>query len=123
MQGRKMAPWISISQHCCRFIEALLLHGETRPLTCLPARATSAASDRRGRPAVDEANRSLWPNSEFHEESLPAMPVLFFSRVQNHHNTTRVRLAMGNSPKAFLRSNSVRKRTEESTHEQQGQPP
>jgi hypothetical protein len=46
MQGRKMAPWISISQHCCRFIEALLLHGETRPLTCLPARATSAASDR-----------------------------------------------------------------------------
>jgi hypothetical protein len=27
-------------------IEALLLHGETRPLTCLPARATSAASDR-----------------------------------------------------------------------------
>jgi hypothetical protein len=26
-------------------LEALLLHGETRPMTDLPARATSAASD------------------------------------------------------------------------------
>jgi hypothetical protein len=36
----------------------------------------------------EEANRSLWPNSEVHEESLPAMPVLFFSRVQNNHTTS-----------------------------------
>jgi hypothetical protein len=35
----------------------------------------------------EEANRSLWPNSEVHEESLPAMPALLFSRVQNNHTT------------------------------------
>jgi hypothetical protein len=75
----------SISQHCCRYIEALLLHGETRPMTGLPARATSAASDLSGRCAVGKANRSLWPNSEFHEESLPAMPTLLLSRV--HHQS------------------------------------
>jgi hypothetical protein len=33
-------------------VEALLLHGETRPMTCLPARATSAASKGWGRCAV-----------------------------------------------------------------------
>ena len=44
-----------------------------------------------------EANRSLWPNSEFHEESLPAMPVLLFSRAQNKYNTMGIQLAMGNS--------------------------
>jgi hypothetical protein len=50
-------------------IEALLLHGETRPMTSLPARATSAASQlqiRRSRDeipaAVGKANRSLWPD-------------------------------------------------------------
>jgi hypothetical protein len=42
----------------------------------------------------EEANRSLWPNSEVHEESLPAVPALLFSRVQNKHNTTGVRLAI-----------------------------
>jgi len=60
-------------------IEALLLHGETCPVTGLPARATSAASDflkedKRWREAI----RSLWPNPEFHGGSLPAMPALFF---------------------------------------------
>jgi hypothetical protein len=60
-------------------IEALLLHGETRPMTGLPARATSATIRimQEGY-AVGEANRSLWPNSEVHEESLPAMPALLF---------------------------------------------
>jgi hypothetical protein len=77
-------------------IEALLLHGETRPLTCLPARATSAASEivEEGL-RWEEANRSLWPNSEFHEESLPAMPALLFLRAQSNNNTMVVRLAMG----------------------------
>jgi hypothetical protein len=42
-----------------------------------------------------EANRSLWPNSEVHEESLPAMPVLFLIRVQNKNTTNEVRCAMG----------------------------
>jgi hypothetical protein len=60
------------------FIEALLLHGETRPMTSLPARATSATSKIQGRYAVGEANRSLWPNSEVHEEFLPAMPALLY---------------------------------------------
>jgi len=46
-----------------------------------PARATSATSNRWGRYAVGEAIRSLWPDSEFHEESLPAMPVLVLTRV------------------------------------------
>jgi hypothetical protein len=77
-------------------IEALLLHGETRPMTGLPARATSAASK-----IVEEglrwgeANRSLWPNSEVHWEFLPAVPVLLFSRVQNKDNTTAAQLAIG----------------------------
>jgi hypothetical protein len=64
--------------------EALLLHGETRPLTCLPARATSASSSGRfefleklgRRAAVEKANRSLWPNPETYRKSLPAMPAL-----------------------------------------------
>jgi hypothetical protein len=83
-------------------IEALLLHGETRPLTCLPARATSAASGmleeglRWG-----EANRSLWPNSEVHEEFLPAMPVLDCHRIQTNNSTTVVQVAMGTA-KALL---------------------
>ena len=55
-----------------------------------PARATSAASKVWGRDAVGEANRSLWPNSEFHKEFLPANPVLLFSRVQNNHSTAGV---------------------------------
>jgi hypothetical protein len=38
------APWILISA-LLSVIEALLLHGETCPVTGLPARATSAASD------------------------------------------------------------------------------
>jgi hypothetical protein len=42
----------------------------------------------------EEANRSLWPNSEVHEESLPAMPVPLFSRVQNKNSTVRLQLAM-----------------------------
>jgi len=45
MQGRNMAPWIQLVSIAVG-IEALLLHGETRPLTCLPARAASATSDR-----------------------------------------------------------------------------
>jgi hypothetical protein len=68
------------------FIEALLLHGETRPMTSLPARATSATSKVLGRCAVGEANRSLWPNSEVHEEFLPAMPALLLLGV--HHQST-----------------------------------
>jgi hypothetical protein len=75
-------------------VEALLLHGEIRPMTDLPARATSAASNVREGMRWEEANRSLWPNSEVHEESLPAMPVLFLSRVQNKNSTIRMRLAM-----------------------------
>jgi len=47
-------------------IEALLLHGETRPMTGLPARATSATSSLREDVRWVEANRSLWPNSEVH---------------------------------------------------------
>jgi hypothetical protein len=35
----------------------------------------------------EEANRSLWPNSEVHVESLPAMPALLYSGVQNNHTT------------------------------------
>src|SRR5207302_8101553 len=31
----------------------------------------------------EEANRSLWPNSEVHEESLPAMPVLLLTGVRS----------------------------------------
>ena len=54
-------------------------------MTGLPARATSATSELAGRYAVGGANRSLWPNSEFHEESLPAMPTLLLSRV--HHQS------------------------------------
>ncbi|MBB5341281.1 hypothetical protein HDF13_003614 [Edaphobacter lichenicola] len=42
----------------------------------------------------DEANRSLWPNSEVHEESLPAVPALFLVRVQNKHTTVAVRLTI-----------------------------
>jgi hypothetical protein len=38
------APWILISA-LLSIIEALLLRGETCPVTGLPARATSAASD------------------------------------------------------------------------------
>jgi hypothetical protein len=75
-------------------VEALLLHGETRPMTNLPARATSAASKLREGMRWEEANRSLWPNSEVHEESLPAMPVPLFSRVQNKNSTIRLQLAM-----------------------------
>jgi hypothetical protein len=76
-------------------IEALLLHGEVRPMTALPARATSATT-RKIREGMrwDEANRSLWPNSEFHEESLPAMPVLVLLRVQTNPNTTVQQSAM-----------------------------
>jgi hypothetical protein len=74
-------------------IEALLLHGETRPMTGLPARATSAASERSGRYAVGiEANRSLWPDFEFHEKSLPAMPALLFSRVQTYSSISAIQL-------------------------------
>jgi hypothetical protein len=65
-----------------------------------------------------EANRSLWPNSEVHEESLPAMPVLLFPRVQSKNNTTRIQLAMGNS--GTQKDGSVRKRAGESTEEQHG---
>jgi hypothetical protein len=37
--------WVSVHhQHCCQKIEALLLHGENRPMTILPARATSATA-------------------------------------------------------------------------------
>jgi len=35
----------------------------------------------------EEANRSLWPNSEVHEESLPAMPALLLTGVQNKYTT------------------------------------
>jgi hypothetical protein len=38
------APHFQMVSIAIVFFEALLLHGETRPLTCLPARATSAAS-------------------------------------------------------------------------------
>jgi hypothetical protein len=38
------APWI-LNSALLSVIEALLLHGETCPVTGLPARATSAASD------------------------------------------------------------------------------
>jgi hypothetical protein len=88
----------SISQHCCRYIEALLLHGETRPMTGLPARATSATSKFAGRYAVGGANRSLWPNSEFHEESLPAMPTLLLSRVHHQSITGAHKLNEPNVP-------------------------
>ena len=77
-------------------IEALLLHGETRPLTCLPARATSAASEKvKEGLRWGEANRSLWPNSEVHEEFLPAMPVLVFLEVQTNNTTTLIQIAIG----------------------------
>jgi hypothetical protein len=76
-------------------VEALLLHGETRPLTGLPARATSAASNVREGMRWEEANRSLWPNSEFHEEFLPAMPALLLTGVQNKYTTVAMRLAIG----------------------------
>jgi hypothetical protein len=88
-------------------IEALLLHGETRPVTGLPARATSAASNVRKVCGGKEANRSLWPNSEVHEESLPAMPALLLVRVQNKHTTMAMLLAMSVKDAA----NVVRKRT------------
>src|SRR5437868_2838690 len=84
-------------------IEALLLHGETRPLTCLPARATSAASEK-----VEEglrwgeANRSLWPNSEVHEEFLPAMPVLLYLRAQTNNSTTLIQIAIGTAGRANI---------------------
>jgi hypothetical protein len=45
----------------------------------------------------DEANRSLWPNSEVHEESLPAMPALLLIGVQDKHTTGEARRAMGNN--------------------------
>jgi hypothetical protein len=61
-----------------------------------------------------EANRSLWPNSEFHEESLPAMPVLLLSRVQNNYITCAARFAMWNSRRHSHGLGSVRKRTERS---------
>ena len=57
---------------------------------------SSSQSNQRGFRIVEEgmrwreANRSLWPNSEVHEEFLPAMPILLFSGVQNKNNTTRV---------------------------------
>lgn len=87
MQGYHTAPWILISA-LLSVIEALLLHGETCPVTGLPARATSAASDfleedKRWR----KAYRSLWPNPEFHGGSLPAMPAPVLSRVHNQTNT------------------------------------
>ena len=44
-----------------------------------------------------EANRSLWPNSEVHEESLPAMPTLFFfqSAEPDYHRYSAVVLRIG----------------------------
>jgi len=42
--GVHEAPWI-LNSALLSVIEALLLHGETCPVTGLPARATSAASD------------------------------------------------------------------------------
>jgi hypothetical protein len=44
----------------------------------------------------EEAYRSLWPNSEVHEESLPAMPVLLSTGVQNKNNTMGIQLAIKN---------------------------
>ena len=41
-----------------------------------------------------EAIRSLWPDSELHGESLPAVPVLELIKVQNNHITAWVRPAM-----------------------------
>ena len=61
-----------------------------------------------------EANRSLWPNSEFHEESLPAMPVLLLTGVQNYYNTSEVRFATGNTRRHSSLGGGVRKRTEQS---------
>ncbi len=80
----------SISQQLLSIVEALLLHGETCPMTSLPARATSAASKLREGMRWEEANRSLWPNSEVHEESLPAMPALLLSGVQNKNTINRL---------------------------------
>ena len=42
----------------------------------------------------EEANRSLWPNSEVHEESLPAMPALLLVGVQNKNTTVAVALTI-----------------------------
>ena len=80
----------------------------------------------------DEANRSLWPNSEVHVEFLPAMPALLLIGVQNKNNTSELREA---TQTRYLRWKlppipcvsgpdfsipSVRNRTEQSTNEQYG---
>ena len=123
-----MAPWISIGQHCLRFFEALLLHGETRPMTNLqpeqPARLPKFGEGMRW----GEANRSLWPDSEFHGESLPAVPVLDLIRVQNKSNTQRCGKARGVLrvlsravfEPDFRERHDVRKRTAKSVGEQRG---
>jgi hypothetical protein len=69
-------------------VEALLLHGETRPVTSLQPeqpRGFQACGKDCGEKC--KAYRSLWPDSEVHEESLPAMPALLLSRVQNQCTT------------------------------------
>ena len=92
--GVPQAPWISISQHCLSFIEALLLHGETRPLTCLPARATSAASKSWGKVCGGERRIAVSGQTLNSMKSLCLRcPYSFLSRVQNNHSTAGVRYA------------------------------
>jgi hypothetical protein len=55
--------------------EALLLHGETRPLTGLPARATSAASKQKEGLRWVRLSQSL-AKPQIHSGSLPAKPAL-----------------------------------------------
>jgi hypothetical protein len=121
MKGRKMAPWIQLVSIAVDYRSAAAARRDSS------VDVSSSQSNQRGFQSYgeglrwEEANRSLWPNSEVHEEFLPAMPVPLSSGVQNKNNTTRVRLAMRNSPRHYLFSGgSVRKRTEQSTDEQQG---
>jgi hypothetical protein len=72
--------------------EALLLHGETHPLTGLPARATSAffqaAQQRTHRTAVGEANRSLWPDFLNSSEIFACDARAGFNRTQKQCSTS-----------------------------------
>jgi len=95
MQGCRVAPWIPLVSIAVGYRSAAAARRDSS------VDVSSSQSNQRGFPSLrkvcggDEANRSLWPNSEVHEESLPAMPALLLTGVQNKNNTIEARSATG----------------------------
>jgi hypothetical protein len=93
--GAQVAPWIPFVSIAVGYRSAAAARRDSS------VDVSSSQSNQRGFRFVEEgmrweeANRSLWPTSEVHEEFLPARPALLFSRVQTEDNTNRMQRATG----------------------------